>query len=213
MLLYLCLWIETKCRFCILWGFFDPLTVRLSWGGVCLGRWSTLPITVNGRTQHDKCKDNTHQQLSGNNKPTLGRHQNTKTSQIQKWCTPVCIVSFKIYIFKISCCVSNLRQIQNLWTQSITFSNVHKFLVEFQVPRALEKVYIKLFKDPREDLHQMVLKLSFGFRQNCSPVNPERADQPEKKECSLHIPMLIKYDHCDPTWKNVVFITIVLSVI
>ena len=45
----------------------------------------------------------------------------------------------------------------------------------------------------------MVLKLSFCFRQNCSPVHPERADQPEKKECSLHIPMLIKYDHCDPT--------------
>ena len=45
----------------------------------------------------------------------------------------------------------------------------------------------------------MVLKLSFGFRQNCSPLNSERADQPEKKECSLHIPMLIKYDHCDPT--------------
>ena len=65
-----------------------------------------------------------------------------------------------------------------------------------------ERGYIKWFKDPREDLHQMVLKLSFGFRQNCSPVHPERADQPEKKECSLHIPMLIKYDHCDLTWTS-----------
>ena len=46
----------------------------------------------------------------------------------------------------------------------------------------------------------MILKLSFGFRQNCSPVNPERADQPEKKTCGLHITMMIKYDHCNLTW-------------
>ena len=42
----------------------------------------------------------------------------------------------------------------------------------------------------------MILKLPFGFRHNCGPVNPERADQPEKKECSFHNNCVI----CNLTW-------------